>query len=148
MKKLEDGQYMSLRREDGFVREQNTHMTRFHPFERRKTLFEKRQPRTGRANNGGSQQKLSLGGAGPLQDFLGGRVWIPSMFLQGLTKRDDGFHLKGLGASGLGLGSVVVAATWHSRVNTWLWLLKYIYFVDYVDKEHELLIAIHDTNDL
>ena len=44
MKKLEDGQYMSVRREDGFVREQNTHMTRFHPFERRKTLFEKRQP--------------------------------------------------------------------------------------------------------
>lgn len=42
--KVEGGQYMNVCREDGFVREQNTHMTGLHPVERRKTLFEKRQP--------------------------------------------------------------------------------------------------------
>ena len=84
--KVEGGQYMNVCREDGFVREQNTHMTRLHPVERRKTLFEKRPPPHGlRKQRWFPQQDLSLVAAGRLQDFLGGRVsgsdkkrrWLP-----------------------------------------------------------------------
>lgn len=104
MTKVEGGQYMNVCREDGFVREQNTHMTRLHPVERRKTLFEKRQPPHGLRKQ---RWFLTRRLFGRLQDFLGGR-WLP-------LERFGGFRARaGLCCGCRHLGILV---------NRWLWLL-------------------------